>query len=163
MCTCARGEHDPITCPARRWFGQVLFFKLSQRFEIILFCLFIRLLMKTDVLFGIVNAIWASAIRNRIIKACGQKNNNANILKLMRWPPVINGCSHCFTQGPFALQIIPRLSLLMHVWLLSDKHLVSRYTPLTVTRVVLLTILWILVYPWCSTFPFGFWYFILVR
>ena len=159
MCTCARGEHDPITCPARRWFGQVLFFKLSQRFEIILFCLFIRLLMKTDVLFGIVNAIWASAIRNRIIKACGQKNNNANILKLMRLPPVINGCS--FTQGPFALQIIPRLSLLMHVWLLSDKHLVSRYTPLTVTRVVLLTILWIFFYPWCSTF--GFWYFILVR
>ena len=83
MCTCARGEHDPITCPARRWFGQVLFFKLSQRFEIIFFCLFIRLLMKTDVLFGIVNAIWASAIRNRIIKACIQKNNDVNILKLL--------------------------------------------------------------------------------
>ena len=63
VCTCSWSQHDSITCPARCGLGQVLLLKLSKRFKIILFCLFIRFLLKTNIFFGIVNAIWTSAIR----------------------------------------------------------------------------------------------------
>ena len=65
--TCSGSKHDSITCPARCWLGRVLLLKLSKRFEIILFCLFIRFLLKTDVFLGIVNAIWTNAIRLQIV------------------------------------------------------------------------------------------------